>query len=151
MLKIRKAKIDDLKDVHKLVNEFARKGEMIPRALNELYEKMRDFFVVDDNGKISGVCALHILWEDLAEIRSLAVRKEYQGKGIGSSLLTKAFKWLSNRNAIYVNVVEYNLNAINFYKNHGFMETGKSGVFDRAATLPSGKTLPEIELVKSIS
>jgi len=77
-LEIRKAKISDIKIIHKLINEFARKGEMLPRSLNELYENIRDFFIAEDNNEIKGVCALHILWEDLAEIRSLVVRKESQ-------------------------------------------------------------------------
>ena len=123
MLKIRKAKIDDLKDVHKLVNEFARKGEMIPRALNELYEKMRDFFVVDDNGKISGVCALHILWEDLAEIRSLAVRKEYQGKGIGQKLVKECIKEAKTLGIKRVFALTYNTD---FFSKLGFKDIDKS-------------------------
>lgn len=78
-----------MKAVHKLINDFARKEEMIPRAMNELYEHIRDFFVFEDKGIISGVCALHILWEDLAEVRSLAVRKEYQSMGIGRKLIKR--------------------------------------------------------------
>jgi len=86
-LKIRKAKIPDLKDVQKLVNEFARREEMIPRSINELYENIRDFVVFEEEGRIHGVCALHVLWEDLAEVRSLAVREEYRGRGIGKKLV----------------------------------------------------------------
>lgn len=86
-MKIRKAKIPDLKDVQKLVNEFARREEMIPRSINELYENIRDFVVFEEEGRIHGVCALHVLWEDLAEVRSLAVREEYRGRGIGKKLV----------------------------------------------------------------
>lgn len=88
-MKIRKAAIADIKEIHKLVNEFARKEQMIPRAVNELYENVRDFYVCEDNGRIAGVCALHILWEDLAEVRSLAVRREHQKLGIGRRLVRK--------------------------------------------------------------
>lgn len=86
-MKIRRALIADAKTIHKLVNEFARREEMIPRSINEIYENIRDFIVCDDNGTVAGVCALHILWEDLAEIRSLAVPKEYQKKGFGKKLV----------------------------------------------------------------
>jgi len=91
-LKIRKAKISDIKQIHKFVNEFAKKEEMLPRSLNDLYESMRDIYIYEDRGEMQGVCALHILWEDLAEIRSLAVSKESQGKGAGRSLLNACLK-----------------------------------------------------------
>ena len=89
---IRKAKITDAKAIHRLVNEFAKKGEMIPRSLNDLYENIRDIFVYEQKGEIKGVCALHILWEDLAEVRSLSVRLDAQGIGIGKKLVTVCIK-----------------------------------------------------------
>lgn len=86
-MKARKAKIADIKTIHKLVNEFGKKGEMLPRSLNDLYENIRDIIVCEDRDDIIGVCALHIMWEDLAEIRSLAVRSEAQGAGLGKRLV----------------------------------------------------------------
>lgn len=91
-MKIRKAKITDLKQAHKLINEFARREEMIPRSLNELYENVRDFVVCEHERIICGVCALHIMWEDLAEIRSLAVDRKYQKMGIGKKLVKECLK-----------------------------------------------------------
>ena len=89
---VRKAKITDVKAIHRLVNEFAKKGEMIPRSLNDLYENIRDIFVYENRGEIKGVCALHILWEDLAEVRSLSVRLDAQGIGIGKKLVATCIK-----------------------------------------------------------
>jgi len=86
-LKIRKAETTDIKQVQKLINEFAKREEMLPRSLNDLYENIRDLFVCEDRGQIKGACALHILWEDLAEIRSLAVAEGSRRKGIGNRLL----------------------------------------------------------------
>jgi amino-acid N-acetyltransferase len=83
---LRKARISDVRDIQTLVNHYAQQGEMLPRSLNELYESIRDFYVYEDNDEIIGVCALHINWEDLAEIRSLAVREEKGNKGVGSKL-----------------------------------------------------------------
>ena len=60
---------------------------MLPRSLNELYESMRDFWVAEENNKVVGCCALHISWDDLAEIKSLAVAKNRQGKGIARELV----------------------------------------------------------------
>jgi amino-acid N-acetyltransferase len=88
-LKIRKSTIVDVRQMQKLINEFAKREEMLPRSLNELYENIRDFYVCENRGEIIGLCALHILWEDLAEIRSLAVKGEFQKKGIGRRLLRR--------------------------------------------------------------
>jgi amino-acid N-acetyltransferase len=84
---LRKARMADIPSIHTLVNEFAGKGEMLGRSRSELYEGLRDFFVVEDNGEILGCGALHINWEDLAEVRSLAVVQEMQGKGAGKALV----------------------------------------------------------------
>lgn len=84
---IRKAKIKDIKQIQDLIAVFAKKDVMLPRSLNELYENIRDFWVFDDKGKISGCCALHISWDDLAEVKSLAVAKNKQGKGVGRDLV----------------------------------------------------------------
>lgn len=91
-MRIRKAKISDAKLIQVLINEYAKKEEMLPRALNDLYENIRDFFVAEEKDMIVGTCALRILWEDLAEIRSLAVSDDFQGKGIGSKLVRACLK-----------------------------------------------------------
>lgn len=91
-MKIRKAKISDLKKVQKLINDYAKKELMIPRSLNELYETVRDFYICEIDNEVCGVCALHIMWEDLAEIRSLAVDRKYQNKGIGKKLIKHCLK-----------------------------------------------------------
>ncbi len=65
---------------------------MLPRSLNELYEHIRDMFVYEEEGRLKGACALHVVWEDLAEIRSLAVSKEARGRGIGASLIGKCLE-----------------------------------------------------------
>lgn len=84
---VRKAFINDIPMIHELVNIFAGKGEMLARSRSELYEDLRDFYVADLNGSVIGCCALHINWEDLAEVRSLAVYPDHQGKGIGRKLV----------------------------------------------------------------
>lgn len=122
-MKIRKAKISDIKTIHKLINEFARKGEMLPRSLNELYENLRDFYVAEDKGEILGVCALHILWEDLAEVRSLVVKKEHQKKGLGRLLVKKCLSETKKLGIKRVFVLTY---IPEFFKKIGFKETDKS-------------------------
>lgn len=85
---IRKAQIKDIRQIQKLINYFAKKDLMLPRSLNQLYDNIRDFWVAEKNGRIIGCGALHICWDDLAEIKSLAVEKSKQGKGLGAELIT---------------------------------------------------------------
>jgi amino-acid N-acetyltransferase len=85
---IRKAKISDVPAIHRLVNGFADKGQLLHRSLNELYENLRDYYVIEQDGDILACCALHINWEDLAEIKSLVVSDKAQGEGLGTQLLT---------------------------------------------------------------
>jgi amino-acid N-acetyltransferase len=86
-LKVERASVGDAKAVHELINSFARKGEMLPRTMPEIYESLRDFSVVRDGSDVVACGALHIMWEDLAEVRSLAVREERQGQGLGALLV----------------------------------------------------------------
>ena len=84
---IRRATVEDVKDIQKLVNSHAEKGEMLPRSLGDTCDNIRDFFIYEDEGIILGCCALHVTWVDLAEVKSLAVADEAQGKGMGKKLL----------------------------------------------------------------
>jgi amino-acid N-acetyltransferase len=86
-MNVEKARIDDITQIHKLVNRFAEKGEMLPRALSELYENIRDFFVVRDAEQLVACAALHIFWSDLAEIRTVCVVEEMQDQGAGALLI----------------------------------------------------------------
>ncbi len=87
MYTIRKARIDDVKELQKLINSFADRGDLLPRSLNDLYENIRDFYIVIDGDRIVGSCALHVSWANLAEIKALVVADECQGKGVGKMLL----------------------------------------------------------------
>jgi amino-acid N-acetyltransferase len=84
---IEKAKITDVPQIHKLVNLFAGKGEMLARPLSEIYENLRDYFVVRRGTNIVGCVALHVSWADLAEVKALAVTKSSQKKQVGSQLV----------------------------------------------------------------
>jgi amino-acid N-acetyltransferase len=84
---IRKAQIADVKDIQKLLMTFANRGDMLSRSLSELYESLRDFYVVEEDGVLLGASALHIVWDDLAEVRSVAVLEDSGRKGIGSRLV----------------------------------------------------------------
>ncbi|MBI4734838.1 MAG: RNA 3'-phosphate cyclase [candidate division NC10 bacterium] len=84
---IRKARAEDVPAIQKLVAHFAVRGDLLPRTLNELYQHLRDFFVCQVDGEVVGICALSVYWEDLAEVRSLAVQEVHGGKGLGATLV----------------------------------------------------------------
>jgi amino-acid N-acetyltransferase len=86
---LRKARIGDVKTIHKLINLSAGKGEMLPRALMDIYGILRNFCVYQEEGReeILGICAMSIVWENLAEIRSLHVDEQYRREGIGRKLV----------------------------------------------------------------
>jgi amino-acid N-acetyltransferase len=86
---IRRATLRDVKSIHRLIAEQAQSGHILARAMSELYSQVKDFIVSEDDGsgEIVGCGALQIGWEDLAEIRSLAVQTEYQGQGVGTALI----------------------------------------------------------------
>ena len=84
---IRKARMDDVRPIHGLLNYFADKRELLPRALSEVYENLQQFFVVTHNKTVVGCCALYVTWNGLAEVKALAVHPDYQGRGLGKKLL----------------------------------------------------------------
>jgi amino-acid N-acetyltransferase len=80
--------MSDVKGIQQLIAEYARKGDMLPRSLADIYENLRDYFVFEeDGGELAGSAAIHIMWEDLAEVRSLAVRDGKMRRGIGTQLV----------------------------------------------------------------
>lgn len=84
---IRKARTGDVPGMQRLINGFADKGAMLHRSLSELYENIRDFFVVIEIERVVGCAGLHVSWKDLAELKSLAVDEEVQGRGFGRDLI----------------------------------------------------------------
>ncbi len=114
---IRKAEIKDIKEIQILINYFAKQDLMLPRSLNELYENLRDFWVAEENNKIVGCCALHLSWDDLAEIKSLAVAKNKQKKGLGRLLVDAALEETEELGAKRIFVLTYKQE---FFKKFGF-------------------------------
>ncbi len=86
-MKFRKAKITDVEPIHALITYYAEKGLMLARPRTMLYEGLREFTIAESQGRVIAAGSLHIIWEDLAEIRALAVAPEYCKKGIGHNLV----------------------------------------------------------------
>ena len=86
-MKVEKAKISDVPQMHKLINEFAARDEMLARSLSEIYENIRDYFVFREGQQLIACAALHVSWSDLAEIKSVAVAEDRQRQRIGAHLV----------------------------------------------------------------
>lgn len=122
-MKVEKAKISDAAQMHKLINKFAAQGEMLPRALSEIYENIRDYFVVREGDKVVACVALHVSWSDLAEIKSLAVSKSSQNKGIGGALVKKCIEEARELGIPAIFCLTY---KPEFFMKYGFRAVNKS-------------------------
>lgn len=119
---LRKAKLTDVKAIQSLVNRYADSGQMLPRTLNELYEHLRDFHVYEENGSLVGVCALHVSWDGLAEIRSLAVHPDRVKHGIGAELVRQCLAEAQSLQVARVFVLTY---QDGFFRKLGFSDVDK--------------------------
>ncbi len=121
---MRKAKIKDIKQIYNILDYYAQKGDLLSRPLSKIYDHLRDFFVdTDEKGGVIACCALQICWEDLAEIRSLAVDKKYTGKGIGSALVDAAISEARKLNIKKIFTLTY---QPDFFKKMGFSPISRS-------------------------
>jgi amino-acid N-acetyltransferase len=122
VIQVEKAKITDVPQIHKLINGFADKGMMLARPLSDLYEDMRDFFVIRDGDKVVACAALAIAWEDLAEVRSVAVAEDKQKKGLGAQLVKACLKEAKELGIKTVFCFTY---RPEFFKEQGFTDIDK--------------------------
>ncbi len=122
---IRKATIKDIKAIHGLLQKYGEKGELLARPLSQLYDHVRDFtvYVDDEENNVVGCCALQFCWEDLAEIRSLAVDPDHTGKKIGTKLAEAALSEAKSFNIKKVFTLTYRLG---FFRKHDFVQIERS-------------------------
>ena len=120
---IRRARIPDARDIHQLLLIYAKDGQLLGRSLANIYETIRDFYVFEEEGQVLGVGALAITWEDLAEIRSLAVAPGQQGKGIGRQIVEDCLAEARELGLRRVFALTY---QPDFFKSLGFHDIEKS-------------------------
>ena len=114
---IRKAKISDIGTIFELVNDFAKQGLMLPKSQIDLYESIRDFFVVEIDNKVVACGALKVFLDDLAEIRSLATNKDFQKIGLGKMITQKLLDDAKELGIKKVFTLSY---QVDFFKKQGF-------------------------------
>ncbi len=125
-MRIRKAVIQDTKAIHKILNYYAKQDLLLPRPLGEIYDHLRDYYVLEDTNQrhlIHGVCGLGVSWEDLGEIKSLAVSEDHQSKGLGSKLVEACLEEARSLGLRKVFALTY---ISNFFVKMGFREVEKS-------------------------
>ena len=116
---IRKAAAGDAPAIMAIVNDFAARGLMLPRTLEEIHERLSDFFLCEKEGRIVGCAALHLSSEGLGEIRSLAILNEAQGSGAGTRIVQECLKEARHRGMAQVFVLTY---VREFFRRLGFRD-----------------------------
>lgn len=113
----------DVPEVQRLINAFADRDAMLPRALSAIYENIRDFLVAEVDGRVAACCALHVTWEDLAEVKSLAVEESLQGRGVGRKLVEACLEEAGEMGVPAVFALTY---IPEFFEKLGFSRVDKS-------------------------
>lgn len=148
---LRKATISDVEAMRQLINNYAKQELMLARSLSELYEHIRDFYVYEDNGEIVGCCALHVMWEDFAEVLSLAVDPKYNKRGIGSDLLDACIEEGCKLGVKSVFTLTY---APVFFEKKGFTKVEKTSlphkIWSGCIKCPKFPECDETALVKKL-
>lgn len=137
--------VEDVESVYK-EDDPAKTKDKLERRKARYSNPNIHIWVAEDRGKIIGFC--HAIKEEKANrIMAIYVLPKYHGTGTGKRLIEQAFTWLGKSKDILVNVVEYNDHAIGFYEHMGFVKTDKAWIFDDIARLPTGKVIPEIQMI----
>jgi amino-acid N-acetyltransferase len=150
-LKIRPARVGDIPAICELIRTFADRKLMIRRSLGELYESIREFLVAEgDHGQVIGCVALHVFWEDLAELKCLAVREDAQGQGVGRRLVEECWRGARDLEIASVFTLTY---VAEFFERCEFTRIEKSElphkIWNECVRCPLFPSCHEIALVRS--
>jgi amino-acid N-acetyltransferase len=119
MIEIRPARTSDIKGIRALIDTFALNGRLLNKETVTLYESVQEFIVAVDGEKIVGCGALHILWEDLAEVRTVAVSQELHGSGVGHKILNAIIERAKAIGVVRLFCLTF---ETHFFGRHGFTE-----------------------------
>jgi amino-acid N-acetyltransferase len=116
---VRPARTQDVRDIRTLVDYYSPDGRLLSKATVTLFEDIQEFLVAERDGEVVGCGALHVMWEDLAEVRTVAVNPDLAGQGIGSLILTAL---IERAREVGVKKVFCLTFAVPFFERHGFQE-----------------------------
>jgi amino-acid N-acetyltransferase len=116
---IRQARTPDIKSIRAIIDEYAAGRRLLTKETVTLYESVQEFMVAELDGKVVGCGAMHVLWEDLAEVRSVAVDQSIRGKGIGHGILEVLIKRAADLGIKRIFCLTF---ETEFFGRHGFLE-----------------------------
>ena len=119
MLSVRPANTADVAKIRQIANPLVEQRVLLGKELVELYESIQEFVVAELDGEVVGFGALHVMWEDLAEVRTLAVSSAAQGRGVGAAILGEL---LQRARTLGIHRVFCLTFETNFFSSHGFEE-----------------------------
>jgi amino-acid N-acetyltransferase len=150
-LNIRPARVGDVPAIYELIRTFADRKLMIRRSMGELYESIREFLVaIDDDGRIVGCAALHVFWDDLAELKCLAVGEGVQGQGIGRLLVDACWHAARDLEITSVFALTY---ASSFFERCGYHQIDKAElphkIWNECVRCPLFPNCQEVALIRT--
>jgi amino-acid N-acetyltransferase len=150
-LNIRPARVGDVPAIQELIRTFADRKLMIRRSQGELYESIREFLVAtDDDGQIIGCAALHVFWEDLAELKCLAVAERGQGRGVGRRLVDACWEAAQELEIPSIFTLTY---VAEFFEKCGYHRIEKADlphkIWNECVRCPLFPNCNEIALIRS--
>ncbi len=151
-MNIRPARVGDVPAIYELIRIFAERRLMIRRSMGELYESIREFLVaVDDENRVVGCVALHVFWEDLAELRCLAVGEHLQGQGWGRRLVERLLGVGAELELATVFTLTH---AAGFFERCGYHQVDKSElphkIWNECVRCPLFPNCQEVALIRSV-
>lgn len=148
---IRPARVGDVPAIYELIKTFAERKLMIRRSLGELYQTVRDFVVCVEEGRIVGCAALHVFWEDLAELKSLAVAEDQHGRGVGRALVDACLREAERLELMSIFTLTY---VPDFFEKCGYRQVDKSQlphkIWNECVRCPLFPNCTEIALIRSV-
>ncbi|RJX29320.1 MAG: N-acetyltransferase [Dethiobacter sp.] len=145
----RRARMSDVDSMAALINSYAQKGLMLHRTVPSLYQRIRDYTIIEKDGLIIGVGGLHILWKDLAEICSVAIHSQYINNGLGLALVDKLLQESRELGTEKVFTLTY---QPGFFEKCGFMRIDKESlpqkVWTECVNCPKFPNCDEVALIK---
>ena len=119
MIQIRPARTSDVREIRNIIDSFSTDGSLLSKATVTIFENIQEFLVAAEGDRSIGCGALHVMWEDLAEVRTLAVVPDRSNEGIGSQLLEQL---LDKARALGIRRVFCLTFRKEFFGHHGFVE-----------------------------